>query len=83
MVLFTATLLVAMSRGVARARSRQERAVALGSLGIVVAFSVHSIVDYLNVLSLGLQLAVMVALVTAMSGRVVNDPQLNPTDTGR
>ena len=37
----------------------------LGALAVVVAFSVHSLVDYLNVLSLSLQLAVIVALATA------------------
>lgn len=74
MVVFTGILLMTTACGVAHARSRQERSVALGALGIVVAFSVHSIVDYLNVLSLGLQLAVMVALVTAMSRQGKNQP---------
>jgi hypothetical protein len=53
--------------------------IALGSLAIVVAFSVHSMVDYLNVLSLGLQLAVIVALVTTLSRQAPADPRMEST----
>lgn len=76
MVVFAGTLLMTAAWGIAHAPTRHERAVAVGALGIVVAFSVHSVVDYLNVLSLGLQLAVMVALVTAMSRQGTNHPPL-------
>ena len=83
MMVFTAALLITTARGVAYARSPHERAVAIGALGIVVAFSVHSFVDYLNVLSLGLQLVVMVALVTAMSRRVMHHQPSHPAVIAR
>ncbi len=62
---FVATLIVATGRAFAASRRGHAAAVPLGALAVVVAFSVHSLVDYLNVLSLSLQLAVVVALATA------------------
>lgn len=38
---------------------------AVGGLATIVAFSVHSVVDYLNVLSLGIQLALVIAITLA------------------
>lgn len=54
--------LVSLVGAVRRSIDPLARALALGALSIVVAFTVHSLVDYLNVLSLGLQLSVIVAI---------------------
>ncbi|MDQ4099489.1 MAG: O-antigen ligase family protein, partial [Chloroflexota bacterium] len=62
---FVATSIAVTARALAANRRRRTAAVPLGALAVVVAFSVHSLVDYLNVLSLSLQLAVIVALATA------------------
>lgn len=64
MTAFTIIVLASVLRVALRERSEIERAVRLGALAVVVAFSVHSMVDYLNVLSLGIQLAVVIALAT-------------------
>lgn len=39
-----------------------ERALVVGAAACMVAFMVHSVVDYLNVLSLGIQIALLIAL---------------------
>ncbi len=63
---FVATLIGTTGGALAASRRVRAAAVPLGALAVVVAFSVHSLVDYLNVLSLSLQLAVVVALATAL-----------------
>lgn len=55
-------MLVSLASAAGRDQQPVSRALALGGLAIVVAFAVHSVVDYLNVLSLGLQLAAAVAI---------------------
>ncbi len=64
MLFFCGTLLAAARRGLAHAREPADRALALGGFAIAVAFCVHSVFDYLNVLSLGVQLSLVVALAT-------------------
>jgi O-antigen ligase len=55
-------MLLSLAGAVRRSTEPITRALALGALAVVVAFAVHSVVDYLNVLSLGLQLAATVAI---------------------
>lgn len=45
-----------------RSRNLRSRFLALGGLAVMIAFSLHNLVDYLNVLSLGLQLSVVTAI---------------------
>ncbi len=54
--------LVSLFNAGRRAHDPLSRALAIGGLAVMIAFSVHSLVDYLNVLSLGLQLSAMVAI---------------------
>jgi putative flippase GtrA len=52
---------------------------AVGGLATIVAFSVHSMVDYLNVLSLGIQFALVIAIAMA-SFSTENRPAGEGTD---
>lgn len=54
--------LVSLVGAVRRSTDPLARALALGALSVMVAFTVHSLVDYLNVLSLGLQLSAILAI---------------------
>lgn len=45
-----------------RATSAHARAIITGALAVFAAYCIHSLVDYLNVLSLGLQLSVITAI---------------------
>jgi O-antigen ligase len=54
--------LVSLIGAVRRSTDPRSRALALGALAIMIAFTVHSLVDYLNVLSLGLQLSCILAI---------------------
>ena len=60
--LFAGALLASTWRGFHRALGPANRAVALGGFAVMVAFCVHSVFDYLSVLSLGVQLSLAVAL---------------------
>lgn len=53
--------LVALVGALRRSTEPVARALALGALAVMVAFTMHSLVDYLNVLSLGLQLSIVTA----------------------
>jgi O-antigen ligase len=68
---------------VKQAREPVSRALALGALAVVVAFGVHSVVDYLNVLSLGLQLSAAVAVgLNLVTRRVtVSEPRVRHMTT--
>jgi O-antigen ligase len=59
------------------------RALSLGALAVVMAFGVHSVVDYLNVLSLGLQLSAVVAIgLNLVTKRVTMiEPRIHPSTT--
>jgi len=59
---WTVAMLVSLGGAARRAASPIARGLALGGLATVVAFALHSVVDYLNVLSLGLQLSAVVAI---------------------
>ncbi len=72
MCAFTAILILSATRAVLLCRTAAQRIVRVGVLASVVAFSVHSMVDYLNVLSLGVQLAVIVAFATAENGTIAS-----------
>lgn len=61
-VFYGLALLGATWRGLRTAGGRTDRAIALGGFAIVVAFWVHSVFDYLSVLSLGVALSLVVAL---------------------
>lgn len=52
----------ALTGGMSSSRSAVERMLAVGSMATFVAFMVHSMVDYLNVLSLGIQIALVIAI---------------------
>ncbi len=54
--------LSALTGGLSRSRSPFERMLAAGCGATIVAFMVHSMVDYLNVLSLGIQIALVIAI---------------------
>lgn len=54
--------LVALVGAMRRSTGSVARALALGALAVMVAFTVHSLVDYLNVLSLGLQISAVLAI---------------------
>jgi O-antigen ligase len=49
----------------------------VGGLATVVAFTVHSVVDFLNVLSLGIQFALVIAIALASIS-----PETEPVDEG-
>jgi len=51
-----------LARGLRRAGDGPSRPLVVGAIGVSVAFSVHSIVDYLHVLSLGVQLSAVWAM---------------------
>jgi O-antigen ligase len=55
-------MLVSLIGAFRRSTSPVPRGLALGALASVTAFTMHSVVDYLNVLSLGLQLSATVAI---------------------
>jgi O-antigen ligase len=57
-----AAALVSLIGAARRSTDPRSRAMAMGALAIMIAFSVHSLVDYLNVLSLGLQLSCVLAV---------------------
>lgn len=59
--------LVALARAIHRAPDETARLLAWGALAVMAAFSVHSLVDYLNVLSLSLQLSAITAIGLALS----------------
>lgn len=59
---WVAAALVSLIGAVRRSIDPRSRALALGALVIMIAFTVHSLVDYLNVLSLGLQLSCVLAI---------------------
>ena len=64
-VAFTGWVVAALVSLVGAARRSIDplaRALAMGALAVMVAFAVHSLVDYLNVLSLGLQLSAIAAI---------------------
>jgi O-antigen ligase len=54
--------LVSLLGAARRSTEPLSRALAMGALAVMVAFSVHSLVDYLNVLSLGLQLSAVTVI---------------------
>lgn len=62
--------LLALWNATRRSSDDLSRSLAWGGLAIMLAFTVHSLVDYLNVLSLGIQLSA----VTAMGLALVPDP---------
>lgn len=76
-------MLVSLRGALRCASSPFARGLALGALACVVAFCVHSVVDYLNVLSLGLQLSAVVAIgLNAAPGRsTVDEPRLQQMTT--
>lgn len=59
---FMLALLFATRRGFHVATGSFRRAIVLGGFAIIVAFCLHSVVDYLSVLSLGVQLSLLVSL---------------------
>lgn len=59
---WVAAALVSLIGAARRSVDPRSRALALGGLAVMIAFTVHSLVDYLNVLSLGLQLSVVLAI---------------------
>lgn len=80
-VVWTLTGLVSVVRAITSPRDPHCRDIAVGCLAVVVAFIVHSMVDYLNVLSLGLQLALILAIglwcmrpVSSARSAVVSEP---------
>lgn len=62
--------LLALWNATRRATDDLSRLLAWGALAVMLAFTVHSLVDYLNVLSLGIQLSA----VTAIGLALVPDP---------
>jgi O-antigen ligase len=54
--------LVSLLSAACRSAEPLAKALAIGALAVMVAFTVHSLVDYLNVLSLGLQLSAITAI---------------------
>ncbi|HLU36680.1 MAG TPA: O-antigen ligase family protein, partial [Thermomicrobiales bacterium] len=91
MVAFTAWVaasLGAVAGAIRRAQGEFPRLVAAGAFAILMAFTIHSLVDYLNVLSLGLQLSMITAAGLALSpdplavvnrNSYVKDPASNPS----
>lgn len=71
--LFAGALLTSTWRAFRLAPDRVDRAVALGGCAVIVAFCVHSVFDYLSVLSLGVQLSLVLALVMPI-GRIREPP---------
>jgi O-antigen ligase len=70
MLAFTVWLgasLMALTGAVRRANDNASRLLAWGAFAVMAAFTVHSLVDYLNVLSLSLQLSVMTAIGLTLS----------------
>src|SRR5699024_4415209 len=57
-----AASLLAFFGALRRSTGPMSRALALGALAVMIAFTTHSLVDYLNVLSLGLQISVVAAM---------------------
>lgn len=62
--------LLALWNATRRATDEISRLLAWGALAVMLAFTVHSLVDYLNVLSLGIQ----ISAVTAMGLALAPDP---------
>lgn len=62
--------LLALWNATRRAADDLSRLLAWGALAVMLAFALHSLVDYLNVLSLGIQ----ISAVTAMGLALVPDP---------
>src|SRR5699024_6321829 len=54
--------IVSLVGALRRSTTAITRAMALGALSVMVAFTTHSLVDYLNVLSLGLQISAVTAI---------------------
>lgn len=54
--------LVSLFGAARRSTAPISRALAIGALAVLLAFTIHSLVDYLNVLSLGLQISVVTAI---------------------
>jgi O-antigen ligase len=73
-------MVISLMAAVKHASEPVSRALALGALAVVVAFAVHSVVDYLNVLSLGLQLSAVVAIGLNLVTRRVTVPEPQPHD---
>lgn len=70
MLAFTAWVaasLGAVGGAIRRAQGELPRLVACGAIAILLAFTIHSLVDYLNVLSLGVQLSMITAAGLALS----------------
>jgi O-antigen ligase len=59
---WVAATLLSLIGAARRSTEPLSRTLAIGALAVMVAFTVHSLVDYLNVLSLGLQLSAMAAI---------------------
>lgn len=68
-----------------RSASVLARAIITGVLAVFAAYALHSLVDYLNVLSLGLQLSVLTAIALNLAPEPLtryspaDDPTTNPT----
>lgn len=62
--------LVSLCGAARRSMDSRSRALALGALAVMFAFTIHSLVDYLNVLSLSFQLSA----VTAIGLNLARDP---------
>jgi O-antigen ligase len=72
LVSYLALLLVVgqrIVRSVRQATDAVSRSLAVGVAAVTAAVAVHNLVDYLHVLSLGLQLSVVWALLGAASGK--------------
>lgn len=61
-----------------RANSRFDFWIISGVLAVFVAYAAHSLVDYLNVLSLGLQLSVLTAIALNLAPQPLTRYQTNP-----
>jgi len=61
-VAWCALVSTALAARILRPRTGPEFGMAVGAIATFVAFMVHSMVDYLNVLSLGIQVALVIAL---------------------
>jgi O-antigen ligase len=61
-IVWCGLVVTALWRRMVMSTSRFELMMATGSVATFVAFMVHSMVDYLNVLSLGIQIALVIAM---------------------
>lgn len=57
-----ATVTIRLARAYQRVATDRDRALVVGAIGVTVAIALHGMVDYLHVLSLGLQLSVVWAI---------------------